>query len=628
MPFLSLNYFTAMNKAKLEAFLGFDLRSLALFRIGLAIIVILDLIARFSALKAHYSDAGVLPRQVLQGGLLHQGYWSFHLLSGQTWVQGVLFAIAIFFALLMLVGYRTRWATIAVWALTISLHNRNPFLLFAGDDVLRAILFWAMFLPLGASYSLESALNSSPDPLPKRVVSGATFAFMVQLCFIYIWSAAFKTKSPIWFPDGDAVFYALHFDQYAAPLGLWLLSLPLGLQKAMTFGALFLEWFGALLIFIPVYSSFFRCVAIVLFVLLHIGFGLSFEIGMFSYLSIVNWTALIPSEVWDAIAKRWATPPRQGLVINYDADCGFCKKVVHILRTLLILPGTPLRKAQEDPAIHEAMLTNNSWVVVDWQGNYHFKFEAIAYIVSLSPIFWFLAPVLRWKPIMAIGTRFYEAIASNRKFAGKFTRPFKYRPVVVKPKPWFNLLTILILLLTTLWNLKGFVDQTVSRRTEAKNDWIAKTNQIFNRKTFQAINTVGYATRLDQVWSIFAPNPPRDDGWFVIPGKLRDGSEVNLLAPDRPVTWDKPTLAQRNALYPTMQWRSYFINLSRSPGSKLRPAYAHYLCQEWNARHSGGQTLEQVEINFVEETTVPPGQPQVTEKKHLLDQACAIPPQS
>lgn len=615
-----------MSKFKLETYLGFDLRSLALFRIGLAIIVILDLIARASALSAHYSDGGVLPRSVLQGGLLRGGYWSLHLLSGQVGVQGLLFAIAIGFAVMMLVGYRTRWTTIAVWALTVSLHNRNPFLLFAGDDVLRAILFWAMFLPLGASYSLESALNSAPDPLPKRVVSGATFAFMVQLCFIYMWSAAFKTKSPIWFPDGDAVYYALSFDQYATPLGQWLLSLPLGLQKIMTWGALFLEWGGPLLIFIPIYSSFFRCVAIILFISLHIGFGLSFEIGMFSYLSIVNWFALIPSEVWDAIAKRWATPPRQGLVINYDADCGFCKKVVYILRTLLILPGTPLRQAQDNPAIHEAMLAHNSWVVVDWQGNSHLKFEAIAYIVSLSPIFGFLVPILRWQPIMAGGTRFYETIARNRKFAGNFTRPFKYRPLQVKPKLWFNLLTLLILFLTTLWNLKGFVDQTVFRRSEAKNDWISKTHHFFNRKALQSINNLGYITRMDQVWSIFAPNPPRDDGWFVIAGKLRDGSEVNLLAPDHPLTWDKPTLAQRNALYPTMQWRSYFINLSRSPGNKLRPAYARYLCQEWNARHGGGQTLEQVQINFVEETTVPPGQSQLTQKTLLLEQDCEFSP--
>ena len=95
-----------MIKAKLEEVFGFDLRSLAVFRIGLAIIVILDLIARARAMTAHYSDAGVLPRSLLQGGILRPGYWSLHLISGQAWVQGILFAIAIFFALAMLVGYQ------------------------------------------------------------------------------------------------------------------------------------------------------------------------------------------------------------------------------------------------------------------------------------------------------------------------------------------------------------------------------------------------------------------------------------------------------------------------------------------------------------------------------------------
>jgi hypothetical protein len=155
-----------------------------------------------------------------------------------------------------------------------------------------------------------------------------------------------------------------------------------------------------------------------------------------------------------------------------------------------------------------------------------------------------------------------------------------------------------------------------------------KTHEFFNKKTLQSVNNLGYITRLDQSWSIFAPNPPRDDGWLVIPGKLRDGSVINLLAPDRPLTWDKPTLAQRNALYPTMQWRTYFINLHRGSASTLQPAFARYLCQEWNAHHSGGQTLEQVEVNFVEETTVPPDQPQTTQKKHLFDQSCPLPHQT
>jgi predicted DCC family thiol-disulfide oxidoreductase YuxK len=613
-----------MIKAALDKVLGFDLRSLAVFRIGLAGVVILDLLARAKFLAAHYSDVGVLPRSLL-AEMVNPWYWSFHRLSGGVIFQGLLFAIALFFALGMLVGYRTRLATIAVWALTISLHNRNPFLLFAGDDVLRAVLFWAMFLPLGASYSLDSALNNSPNPLPKRVVSGATFAFMVQLCFIYIWSAAYKTKSPIWFPDGDAVYYALSFDQYATYFGQFLLSLPQGLQKLMTFSALGFEWLGPLLIFIPIFNDFFRWLAIISFILLHIGFGLGFEIGMFSYLSVVNWLVFIPTSFWEAIAHKLQTPARQGLVINYDADCGFCKKVVHILRTLLILPGTPIRKAQDDPIINEAMLAQNSWVVVDWQGKHHYKFEAIAYVVGLSPLFRWLEPILRWKPMMAVGTRFYEMIANNRKAAGIFTRPFKFRPLSVQSSPWLNMATLSILFLTALWNLKGFVDQTVIRRPEPKEDWIAQTHRLLNRRTLQFIHPLGYLTRLDQSWSIFAPNPPRDDGWYVIPGQLRDGSEVNLLDRDRPLSEEKPSISDRNRIYPTMQWRTYFINLNRSVGQSLMPAYADYLCRQWNARNRGGQELEQVEIIFIDETTVPPGQTQTTTKQSLLTHSCNPP---
>ena len=50
---------------RFEEMLGFDLRSLALFRMGLAVIILADLIIRTGDLQAHYTDAGVLPRTVL-----------------------------------------------------------------------------------------------------------------------------------------------------------------------------------------------------------------------------------------------------------------------------------------------------------------------------------------------------------------------------------------------------------------------------------------------------------------------------------------------------------------------------------------------------------------------------------
>ncbi|MBE9125805.1 MULTISPECIES: DCC1-like thiol-disulfide oxidoreductase family protein [unclassified Coleofasciculus] len=600
---------------KLKELFGFDLRSLAAFRIGIALILIADLIIRSSDINTLYSDTGVLPRTALND-IIKPWYWSVYSLSGQPLVQTLVFLLAGLIAVALLVGYRTRLAAIASWAMLISLHNRNPAVLFAGDDMLRALMFWAMFLPLGACYSIDSALNTSTKPLPKRILSGATFALTLQICYVYIFSAAFKTTSPTWWPDGSAVYYALSFDQYAVPLGQFLLNFP-PLLTAFTFATLVLEWLGPLFLFVPFRTTFFRCATIVTFILLHLGFGLTLHIGLFAALGMFTWLVFIPTEVWDGLAKRVRTPQRAGLAIYYDADCGFCKKVVYLIRTFLILPKTPLLMAQEqeDASIYADMQEKNSWVVVDWQGNRRFKWEAIAYVVSLSPMFGFLASVLRWKPFMSVGTKFYETIASNRRAAGTFTKPLKFRPLEVHSSGLLNAVTLLLLVYTTVWNVR-----ILSERALSKESFAYKT---LHRRTFNSIDWISRLTRLDQSWSIFAPGPPRDDGWYVMSGRLEDGTEVNLLDEGKPVNWNKPTIRRRNVTYRNMQWRTYFINLNRGLGQKLIPSYGQYLCRDWNARHPESKQLKSLEIYFMSERTVPPGETQDVEKTNPWQQPCS-----
>ncbi|HEY9647429.1 MAG TPA: HTTM domain-containing protein [Chroococcidiopsis sp.] len=591
---------------RLSEMFGLDLRSLALFRIGLALILLTDLSIRAWDITAHYSDSGLMPRTLLRE-IAKPGYWSLHALSGAVGVQVVLFLLAGFAALLMLVGYRTRIATIVSWVLLISLHNRNPVLIFAADDVLRALMFWAMFLPLGACYSIDSALNTSPKKLPERILTGATIALIVQQCFIYIFSAAIKAKSPVWL-DGSAVYYALSFDQYATPLGHFLLNFR-PLLVIFTHSTMVLEWFGPLLLIVPFRTSFFRNVAVILFISLHVGFGLTLNIGIFPFLSSFSWLAFIPSSTWNRWHKRISTPERQGLHIYYDADCGFCKKVVHLLRTFLVLPGTPISQAQSDPSIHADMETYNSWVIVDWQGQRRFKWEGLAYVVSLSPVFGALAKLMTWKPVMPLGTRFYEIIATNRRAAGRFTRPFKFRPLEIRSSRAASAALLVLLLYTFVWNVQSYAPDK------------------FKRRTWQMTEIAGRVTRLDQSWSIFAPSPPRDDGWHVMPGTLANGSQVDIFRHGAsPVVWDKPSLGTRSAIYRNMQWRTYFINLNRAIGERLYPSYAQYLCQNWNANHSDGEQLETFEIYFMDERTVPPGETQTVEKTKTWQQSCAISP--
>jgi hypothetical protein len=70
----------------------------------------------------------------------------------------VLFAIAALVAIALLVGYRTRLATVLL-ALLASLQARNPTLIQGGDNLLLLLLFWGMFLPLGARFAIDAALD-------------------------------------------------------------------------------------------------------------------------------------------------------------------------------------------------------------------------------------------------------------------------------------------------------------------------------------------------------------------------------------------------------------------------------------------------------------------------------------
>ncbi len=609
----------------LESRYGLDLRSLALLRVGLALVLLIDTLRRFPDIAALYTDQGVLPRSYL-GDLWAPGYWSLHALSGSALVQGLLLLAALFFGLQMLVGYRTRIAVITSWVLLVSVHNRNPLLTFAADDVFRAVLFWAMFLPLGARYSIDWALNTSEKPQLQRIFTGAVVALTVQQCFVYMFSAVFKTTSADWWPDATAVYYSLSFDQYATPLGSWLLNLG-PLLAAFTVITLVLEWLGPLLLWSPVRTDLCRTVAVAVFISLHLGFGATLRIGIFPVLSAVTWLAFIPTSVWEGWARRAYDPHRAmgekrlGLQIYYDVDCGFCKKVVHLIRTFLVLPPqVPLQTAQSDPVIHEAMLAQNSWVIVDWQGNHHYKWEGIAYVVSLSPILFWLAPILRWSPLMAVGTRIYETIASNRRAAGKFTKPFKFKPMEVKSGSlWGRVLSAIalsLLLLTTVWNFRSITSHYAF--VDSDSPAITALRRVTTSRTLQKLDPISRVTRLDQSWSIFAPAPPKDDGWYVAVGQTADGQEVNLLYPSQAVSFDKPSLRVRNRLYPNMQWRTFFINLSRARSEASLPEFGRYLCQQSPA----DRPVDQAALYFMDERTVAPGETQTVEQQLVSTFEC------
>lgn len=68
--------------ANLKELFGIDVRSLAVLRIGLACIILWDLLFyRWPMLELFYTDGGILPRDLVQT-FSGEGYWSLYFLDG------------------------------------------------------------------------------------------------------------------------------------------------------------------------------------------------------------------------------------------------------------------------------------------------------------------------------------------------------------------------------------------------------------------------------------------------------------------------------------------------------------------------------------------------------------------
>jgi len=268
-------------------------------RICIASVILFDLGIRLTDLEAFYSDSGVLPLNSLFENSWSRYFISVHTISGLWQVQFILFMISFFCGIMLLIGYRTQLFTILSWFMMLSLHNRNGFILQGGDDLLRMVLFWGMFLPWGESYSCDHLMGAK-NYSGSTVLSVATIAYLLQICYIYTGSALLK--GPEWNRDFTAIYYAYSLDQIAYPITKFLYY-KYSLLKVLTFLAYYFELLVPLLFFIPLKHSFFRTAGIFGIITFHLINASTLFIGLFPLIGIVTVIGILPSNAMDVFDK-------------------------------------------------------------------------------------------------------------------------------------------------------------------------------------------------------------------------------------------------------------------------------------------------------------------------------------
>jgi hypothetical protein len=121
---------------------------------------------------------------------------------------------------------------------------------------------------------------------------------------------------------------------------------------------------------------------------------------------------------------------------------------------------------------------------------------------------------------------------------------------------------------------------------------------------------LGTLLRLDQNWGFYAPRPFIVDGWWIFPGKTKDGLPANAWTLEKAEVKNlKPAKVSNNFL--TDSWWSRFNThwmahsiLSLDPQNAAHREYMlDYLCRRWNKKWTGQSALDEISYVYVEEAT-------------------------
>ena len=277
--------------------------TLAIFRIAFGLVALAWTLALAPDLLTFYSRDGVVPRQPEFGSL--RALWTWGLLSGAPGDAVVvgLFVVLLVACACVVVGYRTRLASAGVFVGLVSFQRRDPFVLNAGDALIRLTALYLALAPAGVSLSLDR-LRTARDrfwEFPARA-PWALRMVQIQLSVLYVSTVLEKLGGETW-RDGTAASYALRLEDFQH------LALPTTItgsavvSAVLTYGTLAVELSVGLL----VWSRRARPFVVVPAILLHVLIDATIVAGLFSATVLTAFVAFVEPET----ANRWIANARE-----------------------------------------------------------------------------------------------------------------------------------------------------------------------------------------------------------------------------------------------------------------------------------------------------------------------------
>jgi hypothetical protein len=459
-----------------------DLRAIALARMAIGVLILVDLLIRFQDIGAFYLPDGITPVGAMPASPNTFKHLELYRHVESWWGVAGLMALAAVFAASLTVGFYSRFSGLVSWYLLASIQNRNLYVNDGGDLTLKIFLLIGLFLPLGARWSVDAWRNPGWKQLSNRYLSPATVTLVLQFCVMYFTAGVLKSD-PAWRQTGDALWLALNLDQFSTGFARMLLE-HTSLLRVLTFAVLAIEMTTPLLLLCPLYNGWTRGLSVLLLTGFHLGIASCMHLGLFMPICLGVLIFLWPGAWMDWIERR------------------------------LSLPVGPDRAGRKLPSGYA-----RSWLT---------RLACASIVAFIFIENYFTIPELGMTP-------------------------------------------------------RGLM------------------------QTY--ILGYGRSTGMMQNWTLFAPKPVLQDGWFVVEGSTADGRVLDLLT-GQPATYKKP--ASVAAQFKNQRWRRIYQNLWLRWNPRQTPMFLRYMGRQWNSRHSAPDQVVSLRLIFVQEMTELPGIPVTT----------------
>ncbi|ARS89756.1 HTTM domain-containing protein [Natrarchaeobaculum aegyptiacum] len=268
-----------------------DTRSLAVFRVFFGLLLLADVFLRSRNFSFYYTDDGVMPQSLAMEMTPDNAFSVFFLTSDPTLIAG-LFVLQALVAIPLILGYKTRFATIAAFLFVISTDFHNPAVTSYADVLYRLMLFWAIFLPLGERWSIDAVHR---DRASRASVSGVASALILgQMVYMYFLNGYHKTQDELWL-TGEAAPKVLGLDDMTFLLAEYIREFPTLLQLGG------LAWFYMLLLspLLILLVGRPRMALVGMFLIGHFSFAITVRIGAFAFVAMAALILFLQAQFWD-----------------------------------------------------------------------------------------------------------------------------------------------------------------------------------------------------------------------------------------------------------------------------------------------------------------------------------------